>query len=110
MPTFVARISISITCNLLHVGEHTNHGQRIGQVQGLTSGDRVVALKPGLGTWRDSAVCKAAALHKVPKTLPIAAAATLAVKYVLLTHVEDRARICLSSQNLCFVLTKAASM
>lgn len=43
-------------------------------------GDAVVPLDMGLGTWRQAGVVEAAALHAVPKSLPVEAAATMSVK------------------------------
>lgn len=48
-------------------------------VTNLEPGDRVVPLKNALGTWRTHAFLPAAELFKVPKSLDIAAAASLTV-------------------------------
>jgi len=46
---------------------------------GLRVGDRVVPLRPALGTWRSRGVFDARDWHRVPPGLPLAAAATLCV-------------------------------
>ena len=51
-----------------------------GQVKDLSSGDRVVPLTPGIGTWREAGIHAASALYKVPKALPLGAAATIVIK------------------------------
>jgi hypothetical protein len=50
------------------------------QVQGLKSGDRVVPISPGLGTWREAGHHEETALHKIAGRLPLGVAATLLVK------------------------------
>lgn len=45
-------------------------------------GDAVVPLETGMGTWRQAGVLEAAALHAVPRGLPVDAAATMTVKCV----------------------------
>ena len=42
--------------------------------------DAVVPLDTGLGTWRQAGVVDAAALHAVPKSLPMQAAAMMVIK------------------------------
>lgn len=49
------------------------------KVSGLSAGDHVVPLASALGTWRSAGVFRAADWHKVPRDLPIAAAATLTI-------------------------------
>jgi NADPH:quinone reductase-like Zn-dependent oxidoreductase len=50
------------------------------QVHGLQPGDMVVPIQGAQGTWRSGGVFEAAAWHKVPAQLPLAAAATLCIK------------------------------
>jgi hypothetical protein len=49
------------------------------QVSGLRPGDWVVPLEAAQGTWRSLGNFKAGAWHKVPKDMPLAAAATLCI-------------------------------
>ena len=46
----------------------------------LPNGSLVVPLGAGAGTWRQSAVFDATALHKLPSDLPVEAAATMCIK------------------------------
>jgi len=48
-------------------------------VQGLNVGDRVITMKPGLGTWRTHGVFNAADLQSVPKDIKKEYAATVSV-------------------------------
>ncbi len=48
----------------------------------LAVDDTVVPLDTGIGTWRQAAVVEAAALHPVPRSLPVQAAATMVIKCV----------------------------
>lgn len=50
------------------------------QVTNVRVGDAVVPLDSGMGTWRQAGVVEAAALHAVPKTLTVEAAATMSIK------------------------------
>jgi hypothetical protein len=43
----------------------------------------VVPLAPSLGTWRDAGVFAAADWHKLPSNLPLPAAATITIKWVV---------------------------
>ncbi len=47
---------------------------------GLLEGALVVPLDAGAGTWRQSAVFDATALHVLPDDIPIEAAATMSIK------------------------------
>eukprot|EP00882_Tetradesmus_deserticola_P011593 GHRQ01012265.1.p1 GENE.GHRQ01012265.1~~GHRQ01012265.1.p1 ORF type:complete len:243 (+),score=47.61 GHRQ01012265.1:122-850(+) len=49
------------------------------KVTGLSVGDHVVPLASALGTWRSAGVFKAADWHRIPKNLPVNAAATLTI-------------------------------
>ena len=51
------------------------------QVTNVMVGDAVVPLDTGLGTWRQAGVVEAAALHPVPRRLPVDAAATMTIKF-----------------------------
>ena len=51
------------------------------QVTNLAVDDTVVPLDTGIGTWRQAAVVEAAAMHSVPRSLPVQAAATMVIKY-----------------------------
>ena len=46
----------------------------------LANGSLVVPLLVGAGTWRQSAVFDAAALHAIPDDIPVEAAATMSIK------------------------------
>jgi len=52
------------------------------QVTNLAVDDTVVPLDTGIGTWRQAAVVEASALHPVPRSLPVQAAATMVIKCV----------------------------
>ena len=53
---------------------------RRSQVHSLAPGDTVVPLEAGLGTWSLTAVLPAAALFRIPETIPTLAAAALTIK------------------------------
>lgn len=61
------------------------------QVHGLLEGDHVVALEAGQGTWRERGIHDAHNLHRVPREMPLEAAATLCIKYVCNLHAHLRA-------------------
>lgn len=50
------------------------------QVNGVAVGDWVVPLAASQGTWRETGVFDSNLWHKVPSTLPLECAASLAIK------------------------------
>lgn len=64
-------------------------------VKHLQPGDLVISANPGMGTWREEAICPTKGLIKVPQELPIEAAATLLVNpctaYQMLRNIRQLA-------------------
>jgi hypothetical protein len=73
---------LTVPGNSSFVGEPRQRTGRLPHVQvhGLQPGDMVVPIQGAQGTWRSGGVFEAAAWHKVPAQLPLAAAATLCIK------------------------------